>query len=90
MPNLNGMRGQSMMQLGSRDTIHSKIKPVASESSKKTAVKGNDPFGFRVSVLALRNYALKRPIKVRVVVYEEFYHERDVGLKYEFSTVYHD
>lgn len=52
--------------------------------------KQKDPFGFRISILALKNYPHKKAIKVKVIIYEEFYHQKDQGIKYEFATIYHD
>lgn len=32
--------------------------------------KNKDPFGFRISILSLRNYSLKKAIKIKVILYE--------------------
>jgi len=78
--------------LGTKNSLNSQIKsyPYDANPNMKDNKPEKDPFGFRISLIALRNYSLKKAIKLKVIIYEEYYHENDKGMKYEYGTIYHD
>ena len=60
VPNLGSQQSNNQIQ-----AYPYEAGPRKSENRKK-----KDPFGYRISVLALRNYSLKKAIKVKLIIYE--------------------